>query len=264
MNNLKTYFHFVFGICLVLTFTSCRKTIYQVLETSSDDVKMQNSQLVFEDAALKLTYDFWSNSGQVKFLLYNKTDKPLFIDWDKSHLVYNGISYEYWTDSEKTNSFLKTNSSSVTSIVGKTMSVVSNSKTTFGETTKTKPKKVVHIPAKSSLEVNNFSIQGTAYFNCDFKIKAPLLKNMVTKTFDKTTSPTVFRNYITYSDNVQLDNIKTIDNEFYVSSVKNIRKKYFFGKRERLKICTIENKTKRINIYPFPYKQANSFYIRVH
>ena len=118
-------------IILIISFTSCTP-IYQVFELSSSEIKPIDKSVVFENKDVKITYNFWSNGGQVYFKFTNKTDTELYIDWDKSHLIYNGISYEYWNDVEEINSFyasLSTTSSNTFSDA--TVNIFGNSATGY-------------------------------------------------------------------------------------------------------------------------------------
>ena len=102
---LKQLHKLLLTISTILLMASCHQTYYQVLETLSTDAKINSSNNAYETNELKVSYNFWSNGGDVYFQLTNKLDVPIYIDWNKSHLIYNGVSYDYWNDTEETNSF---------------------------------------------------------------------------------------------------------------------------------------------------------------
>jgi hypothetical protein len=256
---------------------SC-STIYQVLETSSTDAKLEKGSYVFENSDLKINYNFWAEGGQVSFFITNKTDVPLYIDWDKSHLIYNGISYEYWYDAEGTNSFYSSastassytfadamvnifggsaygNSQSTTSAYGRKVAVVASSKS--------KPKKIIQIPSRSSIIVSKFSISKSPFYNCDFNLKHTSLRTPNTKTFGKEDSPLAFRNYLTYSAKDNFEQSKTVDNEFYISSISFMSKKLFLGKSSSRDDCDIKGVKIYGSNYSRPYKKPNSFYLKL-
>ena len=56
---------------LVLSISSCTPT-YQLFEISSTDTKTIDKSIVFENNDVKLSYDFWSDGGQVYFKFTNK------------------------------------------------------------------------------------------------------------------------------------------------------------------------------------------------
>ncbi|MBK7958761.1 MAG: hypothetical protein IPK03_12045 [Bacteroidetes bacterium] len=93
----------ILSILSALLICSCA-SMYQVQETKSPDTKFENDAYVFENAEVKINYNFWALGGQVGFTITNKLDIPIYIDWNQSHLIFNGSSYEYWYDEEETKS----------------------------------------------------------------------------------------------------------------------------------------------------------------
>lgn len=88
---MKTYLSFLFIVLLL----SCTKSIYHVASVQSEQVKPVATDFVFENEELRLVYNFWEPGGRLRFLLFNKTDKPLYIDWTKSILVRNDVKTLY-------------------------------------------------------------------------------------------------------------------------------------------------------------------------
>ena len=72
----------------------------QVLETVSSDAKTHDGAYVSENDTVKVTYFFWSEKGVFSFKVQNKTDKPLFIDWEQSEFKSLGQTFDYWPDNE--------------------------------------------------------------------------------------------------------------------------------------------------------------------
>ncbi len=262
-------------IALLFFFTACTP-VYQVFELSSNDIKPIDKSVVFENKDVKITYNFWSNGGQVYFKFTNKTDAELYIDWDKSHLIYNGISYEYWNDEEEINSFyasLSSNSSNTFSdasinIYGNSASGFSSStSTSLGKkiaamsTTKIKPKKVIYLPAKSSVVVSKFTINKSPFYNCDYNLKVMKSKSSKTVSFTKGNSPLEFRNQIVYSNDEKFNNKISVDNSFYISSISFMSQKSFKGKSYTEKECNIEGSKTDVLYNEYPFKKPNTFYI---
>ncbi len=264
-------------IILFIFFSSCTP-IYQVFELSSSEIKPMDKSVVFENKDVKFTYNFWSNGGQVYFKLTNKTDKELYIDWDKSHLIYNGISYEYWNDVEEINSFyasLSTSSSNTFSDAS--VNIFGNSTTGFSSsvgstlgksiatlsTTKVKAKKVIYLPANSSILVSKFTINKSPYYNCDYNTKVMSSKSSKTVSFTKENSPLEFRNQIVYSTDDKFNNKLSVDNSFYISSISFMSKKAFYGKSIAEKECGIDGSKTDVLYNEYPFKKSNSFYIIV-
>jgi hypothetical protein len=263
-------------ILALATLSSCYP-MYQVLETSSPDTKMEKDNYVFENSEIKINYNFWTNGGQISFILTNKTDEPLYLDWNKSHFIYNGISYEYWYDAEETKSFYSSSTSSTSETFadtrvnvidvtaygsGRSSTSAFNKKMSLVASNKYKPKQIIHIPPKSSILVSKFSISKSPFYTCDFPFKMSLSKTPTTKTFTKENSPLTFRNYLTYSAKENFEQTKIVNNEFYISSVSNMYLYVFQGKPRKEKYCKQSGYVMTKQVYPYPYKKPNAFFIK--
>lgn len=71
------------------------QTIYQVASLQSDQVKLVENDFVYENEHLKVIYNFWEEGGRMRFMLYNKTDQPIYLDWSKSFIERNGFVTVY-------------------------------------------------------------------------------------------------------------------------------------------------------------------------
>jgi capsular exopolysaccharide synthesis family protein len=61
---------------------------------------------VCENDDIKVSYDMWGENGIMYFSLYNKTDKPMYIDWKRSVFIYNDWKNNYWVEKTTTESYL--------------------------------------------------------------------------------------------------------------------------------------------------------------
>lgn len=263
---MKIKIHIKILIPLILINLFSCSPVYQVLETSSPDTKPEKELFIFENNDVKIDFNFWSDGGSISFYIYNKLDRPIYIDWNKSHLIYNGNSYEYWIDSEQTKTFYSSSTSinTVTSMntLAKTSSAVRQT-SGIESRIEIKPKKIIHIPSKSRVFVSKFSIRNNPYYNCDFNLKSIISKTeFKTKNFTQEDSPINFRNYITYSVLENFDESKIIDNQFYISSIKNMTFDQFLGKIEYKTKCDYKGIERDKMDYSYPYKKSNSFYIK--
>ena len=86
-------------IAISLIILSCSKNI-QVYDTATTNTKLENDYWVFENDSIKLTYDFWRERGIMSFSLYNKEDKPIYVDWKNSSFIHNSNKLNYWVDEE--------------------------------------------------------------------------------------------------------------------------------------------------------------------
>lgn len=255
--------------------TSCT-TVYQVFETDSDNAKLKNDLYTYENNDLLINYNFWAEGGQVSFKINNKTESPIYIDWDKSHFISNGISFEYWYDEEETKSFSSSSTSNKSQTIirehennfleddfSKYNSSLIGNKVSQSVSFTTRQKKTIQIPPKSSIIVSKFAINRIPYFACNFNLKNTSLKSPESKKFTKDESPLVFRNYITYSTNESFEQYKSIDNEFFISSIIFLSKETFLGNDSTYQDCDIFGNIIYKYHYNQPHKKSNSFYLLI-
>ena len=234
-------------ISLIALMSSCKALKYQVTTMESSSV---NNQFEFENDDLILDYNFWDFGGDLGFTITNKTDEPIFIDWEHSNFVFNGYSYDYFNNEE---------SMSLTSVgvyEGKSVSGLvdldySISSVTPGVRKNSTATRITNSSGTIRREKRNVQIPPQSYLqarvvNLDFpwlKMKGDDVK------FSKSNSPLNVRTYIGYSRTKDLAELEYIDNEFYVDNVtetkpRNARKmqsknKFFTSKKKFSFIKTI-------------------------
>ena len=73
-------------------------TAIVVLASCGGQIRLTETESVGKDAVvnsvcenndIKVTYDMWAENGITYFSIYNKADKPMYIDWKRSVFVYN-------------------------------------------------------------------------------------------------------------------------------------------------------------------------------
>lgn len=179
---MKKIFLFL-GAMVVLS--SCSPMKYQVYTVTSTTPEVQNSgsALHFENEDCRISYHFWELYGNVTFMVYNKTDKDLVLDLNKSFFVKNDQAFDYVNYNEQIHP----------------ISVIP-------------PKTFKVIPTKG--------IINAPFATCDFpfKITGKIEKREI--NFSANNSPIRFDNIITYSiDNQE----KRINNNFYISKIGNYK-----------------------------------------
>ena len=77
-------------VALTIMFVSaCSR--YQLLDYATPQNQVLNDgYYIFENDSIKFTYRFYGQNTIVALYIENKTDAPIFIDWQHSGLVYNG------------------------------------------------------------------------------------------------------------------------------------------------------------------------------
>ncbi len=246
-------------IFLLIILSSCNREFVQVFDTNSTNTQLKDNYFIYETDSVKITYNFWSNKGVMSFAVYNKLDKPIYIDWKNSSFIYNDNKLNYWVE--------ETESSNYSKYYGKyyyngplLKPGVTSDGETYSNTHTIKPERITFIPPKSNYYRSQFLLLPIDYFefsNYDSSIvsrndKPKKQTTIYYKNYLYNNSPLRFRNYlaITLSENSQ--KFIFIDNEFYINSVKEIDKRHFNGKK-------IGNN--QDYYYENPFKRATLFYI---
>jgi hypothetical protein len=233
---------FILLVIISILLTSCSTTIfyYQVYKTAySDKIKLDENNLFYEDDNCKVVYNLWSDGGDIGFRFYNKTDKNIYLKMDECFFIFNGIAYNYYKNRVVTNSsnsgtsvsYGANLSNSVTGYnyfnliqtnqfsLSKSSGIISSK----GYSVSTNEEKVICIPSKTSKIISEFSINQSLIRNCDL-YKYPTKNQVKSIEFDKSKSPFVFSNRITYGLGQDTTPIK-FENEFYVSEITNYSQK---------------------------------------
>ena len=186
-------------IVVTLFLTSCIKNYYQIFTASSENSKTKSGLIVFEDKNCTVSYNLWSFQGSSDFVFYNKTDQDITIDFTKTFFVLNEYSNPYYQN--KTYSSTLSNKVTANSYY-KTYSISKDASTTisYGDQTATV------IPSKTKRLISKFQIVDTLFFHCDLVRKATR-SNPGTVKFDKSTSPIIFSNIITYKIGEEINKI---------------------------------------------------------
>ncbi len=262
---------------VALAFLSSCNQFIQLVETTSVGKDEVNSNGVCENADIKVAYDFWSEDGVTYFSIYNKADKPMYIDWKRSVFIYNDWKNDYWIEKTTTQTFL------VPSGTGKNLSYTPRVSTVWAERyTFIPPHTYVSVPMtyvimNNGLQVStetNANGKSTITYSQSLKIDKSL-KTSIPKTTGKgnvkayvknytnETSTNRFRNFLTYSFDEKFVTEKFIENDFYVSKVTEMTTKNFNGKFSKVNLkAKVGAKTAKakVRVYESPYRNNTSFY----
>jgi hypothetical protein len=237
--KIKKLFYLFSTLALV---TSCATTsFYQVYNVKPVQESISKTdELFFEDDNCKISYNLWSNGGNIGFEFYNKTDEKIYINLNETNFILNGFAYDYYknrtfTTSESNSASTSNTSTGSVALTGinvyndiQTNQVKSSSSanlsSSVGYAVSIKEDSIIYIPAKTTKTISEYSINKALIRNCDL-FKYPSLKNIKTKSYAIEQSPIVFSNIITY--NTQAERI-TVENKFFVSEITNYPFKEFF------------------------------------
>lgn len=178
--------------------------------------------------------------------MQNKTENDLFLILSQTFFIKNGTAFDYFKNREYSStetvgaisSFAVSGTAyGLTNIWGlwynasKTATVGTAKNKGYSSTVTTREVPVVCIPAHSSKFIKEYSISDRLIKNCNKKQAYPKRKSMPV-TFTKEDTPLSFKNRISYSLYANGDNLKQIDNEFWVSEIINYTEKEALEKKE--------------------------------
>lgn len=208
-------------LAAVINQVSYSKTIVcERFDIASTNVTMtENARFEYEDELVVIGYNFWAKGGKVNFTVYNKTDKPIYINWKNSNFIFNGFVNEYWTGKEVVSS----NSSGVR--IGESGTTIRDAQykypdlayikqkgwdVAFSNTVQTTEREleVSQIPPHSRIERSQFNLAIPVLVQKDTSFMTELENDKLS-----------FRNYLCVSQSTDLKDPIFIDNKFWVSAV---------------------------------------------
>ena len=252
--------------------------------TLSDDGSFK-----FDKDDIVINYNFWADGGQMSFVITNNMDVDVYVDLNRSFLVVNGMTFDYYQNRTYTTTSSSTvvNSSSFgasntyamanavanayASSYGNTASAIGtgssygssrttaySSRTTSSNTVNKgvqySEKEGVWIPAHASRHFSEFSLMEAPYRQCGFA-RNPGKKENAVLNFNQKNSPYVFDNELMF---VIKGQEKRVVNSFYISGILNIQRDETYEDEFALD-CDGNKTTEMIRIYKF--SSPNRFFI---
>lgn len=211
------------------------KSYVQMFNTDSLIIVNDEGFYVHENDSVKITYSFWKEKGLMTFSIFNKLDKPLYIDWKKSSYVDNSVKLDYWVDEEISKVISSYGSYFYADPLLMPGYIVSS---TGGASVSStfKEERITFIPPSSNYYRSQFYILPINFFKLDTKTDfvevprndKPKKKTKLYKaTFSKENSPLVFRNFLTFSLSEDFTSEFYVDNEFYIEEILEMDRRHF-------------------------------------
>lgn len=204
----------------------------QIFETQTNNTKLKEDYYVYETDTVRISYNFWAKNGVVEMEIYNKLDKPIYVDWKSSAFIYNGTKLNYWEDETISNStgiyggyFYK---GPLTSQLGAHVST----------TVTQKPEKITFIPPNSNYYRSQFYLMPISYYELSLNTQSVVVprkdnpKKMTTvysQDFSSENSPLKFRNFLAFSLFENCTSLFYTDNGFYLSAIKEMDYRHYRG-----------------------------------
>jgi len=81
---------------VVVLFSSCSK--FQYYSLAADNLsKNKKQEFIAENDTCRITYNFYGEKGPIHISIYNKTNKPLQVDWKKSAVIFGDDAIKLFT-----------------------------------------------------------------------------------------------------------------------------------------------------------------------
>lgn len=270
----KSFSRLSFLVLVTIILQSCTTySFYQVYDIETEGLQSNKEKVSYSDENCEITYDFWSEQGNIDFVFKNKTEENIYIDLSQSFFIRNGIAYDYYTDSEHTQSKITVTGASASlsksqafygyqlplwmpTTISRSAQVTGNSSVGVSGSTTIKDPKVICIPAKSAKSISGFRISNYVLLDCNnIELNKPK-KSSPRINYIKNESPLTFRNRLVYNVGKSEEGI-TVDNYFWVSGYTNYSQRDFYIKQQEDN-CFNKNTINTIKIDK--YKAANKFY----
>lgn len=218
-------------IAMLSTLGACTSYYYSTLSSGDPGaLKNQDGDFVTENDSVRISYSFYGENAPVSITIYNKTDAPVFVDWQRSALIIDDVATSYYQETAPVQG--RTDASTY----GGTYSWSKRSEQTWSSTGGTfsgevaLPKGVTFIPPRSKIEATPLHLA-----NFDFdkipkeeytripvaKQNAEIAKVRVRK-FTEEESPLRFRSYLTLYTSAKGGNDKKYtpyEQSFYLSEL---------------------------------------------
>lgn len=229
------YIYLLFSV-MTLFFSSCRFAQVLYVDKANSTTVEKAGFWTYENDTMKVVYNFWAEHGIMAFVIENKLNIPIYIDWKKSNFIANNVSFPYYTESETKTFTSTTKSYSSTAILNwATMfnGVVSEA---TGSATSIKEERISFIAPHAHLFKSEYVL-----FPADFVDMKESAKKEISlvdslkhsKAYVLTTSLSnakiVFRNFLTYSTKESFEQENYVDNMFFARKVLMVKKSVFWG-----------------------------------
>lgn len=217
---MKNKTKLLLGVLLCLALNTAAK-FSQVIYISPTSAGIINAGgfYTFDNDDIQIRYSFWAENGIMAFIIYNKTDKPIYIDWKKSAMIYNGKQNPYYTNKTTSNymSYGTSYGYSWADIFGITRV---GSGTVNATETIIKPERITFIPPRSYIAHAFYNLLGyITAFSLDKQESEQAEVNKATVYVNTPKDQIIFRNFITYSTTEDFATERYADNEFCIKKI---------------------------------------------
>ncbi len=191
----------------------------KVLKTVSANVPVEGGFYTFENKEVKVIYNFWSDRGMFAFALQNKLTTPLYINWDKTHLILNGNFLDYRDDRPASDWYGDTMGRSTAfnfkwaeRILNTTIQPLLPTE----KITELKPNAILATAKFRLLQLDSY--MGAADYVTDCEEEKNKMK-MLKRSYNEDNTPFAFSNYLLYSGTNTFEQADTLQHHFWVNEI---------------------------------------------
>ncbi len=204
------------AVLILLILSSCSQ--YQYITINGNTHPNNEQKFVAENDTAKIVYSFNGANFPVTVEVFNKLNKPLYVDWTKSALIIDGQTLSFWQDRAQLNG----------STSGYTTKAWEGVYYHWGDIsgTLTKDERVSFIAPQSYIKATRFYLKSRPF---DTRNHVSVKKESANSsngevywkeyTFDKQTSPLRFKSYITLSTDKDFSTGFHFTNSFWVKGI---------------------------------------------
>ncbi|TLX74717.1 hypothetical protein E9993_12455 [Labilibacter sediminis] len=206
-------------IITLLAIITCSCSSYQFVTLKSSLQQPSSDGFIFDNDTLFVEYSFNGPNCPVILNIHNKTNVPVYLNWNHSSVIINGESFP-----------LNPSTSEVSSEYSEISTEFLDDTYTHGVGNATiyHDNRIEFLPPKSKISVNNITICSDfftgegAHFKHSVKKKNPgnTTYKVTEYTFNEETSPMEIRCFLSYSTKPK-ENWQYLDHMFWVSSFYN-------------------------------------------
>jgi len=211
---MKAVLRLLVGLVFLFLIAGC--SVYQQVSVAGDAPQNDHSEFIVENDTISIIYSFHGRGGDISIDLFNKLNKPLYVDWRKSALIIEDESFSLWKDEASLNG------------VSSTIQVTDDEGVSYSDGfmggSLIKNETISFIPPYSRIVANNYNLnapifnlpkeQGkkiTFYTSDGDEIKGRKF------SFTPEDSPYIFRIFLSISTEDSFKNPVHFDHSFWVS-----------------------------------------------
>jgi len=231
----------VLPILTVLGLQSCFVQNARVITIKSNARGLDTSTFLYSNDSFTVQYNYYTDGLNLNMVIYNKLDKPLFIDWGQSFYIQGTSRYCDWTDS-KTVQFNPDDQTETVEKTDRYSNIPPRTSITKSAYYNAIPANLIAIPMKFHFNRLKPTIKISHHLKSDsFKVYET--------DFTLANTPLIFRNYLTLSYDSKFNSQFYLDQQFWVSKVQDMDVDDYLDPQGEW-------------INGDPYKSNNSFFIR--